>query len=388
MNDSYAPDRDFQVRLGEVRSQTAATLRNTPTAEELQVVDQQLRALLAEALVTQSREAIRNTGDALEQASLDAFRQGGGRRPTWTLTDWGHEWMGLCLLATEVHRREPGGETSKLLAFVRSNTARQDYLLAFLNKEGDPVPRRLIDIAALVGEASGGRSAKRRDDATESAANSSKARARTNTVFNRLKTLAAHRLVQRAGPCNGLYELTRWGYETARALQADDAEQAVRVFEDYGLFEFLAMFDGTAAAPCPVDGAAIREKLRSAKKVRVEVDWRVADQLLSLCLSARLVRRVGRDKDRYERTPLGNMVTREVAKLRDEPDIPVEFSTGLGTGKRRGHGFRSPTRKRRPSRRRSPLERCYESASTEQGDHDAIGKLSTQPPSEVDGVGR
>lgn len=307
------PDEEFEERLHHVRAQTAGPLSSL-TEQKLVQLDEDLRTMLAKALVDSQRNAVKSTRDALDRAAHEAFRHGDGPRERWTLADWGHAWAWGVLLAEAGLRSEPGGNVGELLAFVRADDKRPGYLLAFLNETGDPVPRRLSEIAARVGETGSTRSEGPSEDDARGSTNDDDTQPKLNAVFNRLQTLTAYRLVKRAGPSAGLYELTRWGYKTARALQAEDLEKAVSSIADRSVLKFLACFGDAATATTPLEGAAIREKLRS--EPRVEQPDRLSEQLLSLALGSRLIRRVDRHEDRYELTALGRKIAVEVREWR------------------------------------------------------------------------
>ena len=356
------PDEEFEERLRQVRAQTADTL-SSPTEQKLDQLDEDLRTMLAKALVDSQRNAVKSTRDALDRAAHEAFRRGDGPRERWTLADWGHAWAGLKLLAEAVLRSEPGSNVGELLAFVRADDKRPGYLLAFLNETGDPVPRRLSEIAARVGETGSTRSEGPSEDDARGSTNDDDTQPKLNAVFNRLQTLTAYRLVKRAGPSAGLYELTRWGYKTARALQAEDLEKAVSSIADRSVLSFLACFGDAATATTPLEGAAIREKLRSEpraeqpdrlseqlvfvlgsppiRRVKLRSDPRVEqpDRLsepLAFALTYPLICRVDSHEDRYELTASGRKIRVELsqllARIRQDDDLEQAVSSIVDYG--------------------------------------------------------
>ena len=357
------PDEEFEERLHHVRAQTAGPLSSL-TEQKLVQLDEDLRTMLAKALVDSQRNAVKRTRDALDRAAHEAFRHGDGPRERWTLADWGHAWAWGVLLAEAGLRSEPGGNVGELLAFVRADDKRPGYLLAFLNETGDPVPRRLSEIAARVGETGSTRSEGPSEDDARGSTNDDDTQPKLNAVFNRLQTLTAYRLVKRAGPSAGLYELTRWGYKTARALQAEDLEKAVSSIADRSVLSFLACFGDAATATTPLEGAAIREKLRSEPRAeqpdrlseqlvfvlgsppirrvklrsdpRVEQPDRLSEQLLSLALRFRLIRRVDSHEDRYELTALGRKVAVELSELLAANRSPQGGQTASGKASANG----------------------------------------------------
>ncbi|MCM8610784.1 hypothetical protein [Accumulibacter sp.] len=326
------PDEEFEERLRQVRAQTADTL-SSPTEQKLGQLDEDLRTMLAKALVDSQRNAVKRTRDALNRAAHEAFRHGDGPRERWTLADWGHAWAWGVLLAEAGLRSEPGGNVGELLAFVRADDKRPGYLLAFLNETGDPVPRRLSEIAARVGETGSTRSEGPSEDDARGSTNDDDTQPKLNAVFNRLQTLTAYRLVKRAGPSAGLYELTRWGYKTARALQAEDLEKAVSSIADCSLLSFLAWFGDAATATTLLEGAAIREKLRS--EPRVEQPDRFSEQLV-FALSSPPIRRVDSQEDRYELTASGRKIAVEVSEWLAANRSPPGGQTASGKASANG----------------------------------------------------
>lgn len=95
------------------------------------------------------------------------------------------------------------------MAYVNKDETRKAYILAFLDDDGSgsPVSRANGKIAELVGNALKSEEPK------------------SNTVFNRLARFKEKGLVQRSGPVQGWYELTRKGREVANEIAISKREK-------------------------------------------------------------------------------------------------------------------------------------------------------------------
>lgn len=335
-----AADDSVAEDLKRMHDEIIASLHEDPSSKQLAQIDERLRILLAVPLARGESEVVRQTRDLLQSVSEEAFRLAGGTRPQWTLRDWGHAWVDLVLLADEVLMTKPDAVPLDILKFVGGDAKRKSYLLAFLNNEGDPVPRRLSEIGALVDRAERDAAESSRvavgegdEDAAPTGANHTGPR--TNAVFNRLRSLAERRLVKRVGPVQGLYELTRWGCEVARILRNDDLKESTAALQEYGFGEFLALFPRRGAS---VDGQRIRAQMQ--QKQDLASASLVADGVLSIALRLRLICRVDSYADEYRLTALGEMAADLVVEMRsvaqsEQKVVLVVVRGGLAEGMRK-----------------------------------------------------
>lgn len=284
-----------------IRKLRRLRLQPEATPEDMEPLHQEVLAFLAQALTSGSRYIADHARFAVETLAHEAFRRGGGSRPTWILSDWGHQWEVLRDIAQ--YALEKGffiGEiTPSLVAFVHTDPTYKACLLAFLNETGDPIPQKVEDIHNRVVEA-GAELAK--------------------PVEEYLKDLRDLRMIlpfpPRPSQENLLYGLTRWGENVTRVLREEDEEKFICILSDNGLsvLDFFSLFNlPTETGPNYTNTEEFGRRLAAFNPGNQMLSLpSVAENLLSLSRTVRMIVRAPDGADAYTLCPVGGLILKEL----------------------------------------------------------------------------
>ncbi|MBU0501235.1 MAG: hypothetical protein KJ558_04630 [Gammaproteobacteria bacterium] len=167
-------------------------------ADQLHEPTRRLFSYWCSAVSEQSRPHLRLITEYLEHATDEAFLFGEGRRPQWSLTDWGHCWETVSSLGRFLLRLDKDGVRDDDKQMIQQFPNGPAYIKAFLDEKGESRPMSIKEIRERLYPDEGDKAIQK--------------------VFNQLARLAKADLVRRTGHQRGIYELTLRGRRVAEVL--------------------------------------------------------------------------------------------------------------------------------------------------------------------------